>query len=283
MAGRPGINPLRYTSVHRISAEKMAQLKTIAETVQINAERNARIKNGYEMPKEDGTFAFGSYLFQESETEGKETAPNRTDVDRIAKSISEAKRQADYVLVSIHSHEMKGEEKEQPADFLQTFARTCIDEGAHAVIGHGPHIIRGIEIYNNRPIFYSLGNFIFQNETVTHLPDDFYKKYGLDHSHTVADALDKRSRNNTIGYAANPDIWSSILPYWKMEDGELKELIIYPVGLGFDEPRYRRGWPRIDGKIGILKKLKELSAVWGTDIEIDGEVARVALRTSTLV
>lgn len=40
-------------------------------------------------------------------------------------------------------------------------ARTLIDSGADAVIGHHPHVVQGVEIYNSRPIFYSLGNFVF--------------------------------------------------------------------------------------------------------------------------
>src|SRR5699024_6698400 len=116
---------------------------------------------------------------REGSPEGKETTPDERDLKRILKSISEAKRQADYVVVSIHAHEMEGEDKAEPAEFLKTFARACIDGGADSIVGHGPHILRGIEIYQGRPIFYSLGNFIFQNETVTHLPADFYDKYGL--------------------------------------------------------------------------------------------------------
>ncbi len=37
----------------------------------------------------------------------------------------------------------------------------------------------GIECYNGGVIFYSLGNFIFENDTTTHQPADFYEKYGL--------------------------------------------------------------------------------------------------------
>ena len=72
--------------------------------------------------------------------------------------------QADYVLISIHSHELSGNSKENPSDFLQEFAHKCIDSGADAIIGHGPHLLRPIEIYKNRPIFYSLGDFVIHNE-----------------------------------------------------------------------------------------------------------------------
>ena len=55
-------------------------------------------------------------------------------------------------------------EKNRPADFCRDFAKLCINAGASAYIGHGPHIWRGIEIYKDKPVFYSLGDFIFQND-----------------------------------------------------------------------------------------------------------------------
>lgn len=39
-----------------------------------------------------------------------------------------------------------------------------IDAAADVVVGHGPHVLRGIEVYKGRPIFYSLANFIFEND-----------------------------------------------------------------------------------------------------------------------
>jgi hypothetical protein len=43
---------------------------------------------------------------------------------------------------------------------LRRWARVVIDAGADAVVGHGPHVLRGVEFYRGRPIFYSLGNFV---------------------------------------------------------------------------------------------------------------------------
>lgn len=48
----------------------------------------------------------------------------------------------------------------EPRGNLRKWARSVIDAGADAVVGHGPHVLRGVEFYNNRPIFYSLGNFL---------------------------------------------------------------------------------------------------------------------------
>ncbi|SDI35792.1 poly-gamma-glutamate synthesis protein (capsule biosynthesis protein) [Natribacillus halophilus] len=276
MPGRPGINPLHYKSKYIVTQEKMDQLRSIAEVTEINSERELAIKEGFEIESEEkNTFKFGDYLFKVGQEEGKETVPQEMDMQRIRKSVLEAKRQADYVLISIHSHEMKGMDKSQPADFLINFSRKCIDWGAHAVIGHGPHILRGIEIYKNRPIFYSLGNFIFQNETISHLPADFYEKYDLDDTHNVADALDKRSKEGTIGLGTNPNIWESVIPIWKMKGGKLVELKLYPIELGYGLPRYKKGWPSLSHNERILEKLNDLSYPFGTTIHIENGMGRI--------
>lgn len=270
--GRPGVNPLRYNTKHYVTKEQLQSLKEIAAVTDINAEYNLAVKEGFEVPSEEGSLKFGKYNFEVREKPGKETTPNLIDLNRIINSIHEAKRQADYVIVSIHTHEMEGEEKNKPPQFLEMFSRKCIDEGAHAVIGHGPHILRGIEIYKDRPIFYSLGNFIFQNDTVTNLPHDFYQKYGLGFDHNVADALDHRSDNGKKGLGVNPDVWESVIPVWKMEDGSLVEIILYPIELGFGLPRYKRGWPKITKSLRPLVTLQNLSKPYGTNIEIKNHV-----------
>jgi poly-gamma-glutamate capsule biosynthesis protein CapA/YwtB (metallophosphatase superfamily) len=275
MIGRPGVNPLRIETTHVVSKERMKQLKEISSVTDINAEHNLSVKEGFAVDSNEDSFTFGKYNFVEGKEEGKVTRPFQKDLQRVLDSILEAKRQADYVLVSVHAHEMKGGDKSQPAEFLKTFSRTCIDHGAHAVIGHGPHILRGIEIYKNRPIFYSLGNFIFQNDTIEKLPSDFYEKYGLGHTHNVADALDTRSENNTKGLGIDPNVWESVIPWWRMIHGELVELRLYPINLGYKLPRYKRGWPVLSKKTSTLEKLNELSKPFGTNIIIENDVGIV--------
>lgn len=65
---------------------------------------------------------------------------------------------AQLIIVSFHW----GTEKENyPDDIQTTLAHTAIDEGAHLVLGHHPHVLQGIEVYKGRNIVYSLGNFCF--------------------------------------------------------------------------------------------------------------------------
>ena len=78
--------------------------------------------------------------------------------------------------------------------------KKCIDAGATTYIIHGPHQLRGIDIYKGRPIFYSLGNFIFQNETIDPMPADYYEKYGLPDTALASDLYDARFKNGTSGF-----------------------------------------------------------------------------------
>ncbi|GIO08498.1 hypothetical protein J31TS6_45260 [Brevibacillus reuszeri] len=276
--GRPGINPMRYIMTHHVHEDKLKQLKVISESTDINAFNKLLIEEGFMNDPGKDIFLFGNSRFVVSDEEGTSTQPHPRDLQRIVKTIHEAKQRADYVIISIHAHEMKGDAKEVPADFLPTFAKACIDAGAHAVVGHGPHLLRGIEIYKNRPIFYSLGDFIFQTEAVTSQPADFYEHYGLDHTHTVADALNAMSANYTRGLCVHREVWESVIPLWKMQDGELVEIELHPIELGFDLPVHRMGWPKISADTRILEDLQSLSAPYGTEIKIEGEIGRVVLR-----
>lgn len=277
MKGRPGINPLRHEAIYVVSKENIERLKEIADSTDINAMNNLNFKEGFDVRPDSKYFKFGDYTFMEGDEEGLVTRLNEKDMERIERSILEAKRQADEVIVSIHSHEMKGEDKSQPADFLIEFAHKCIDAGATAVLGHGPHILRGIEIYKDRPIFYSLGNFIFQSDLVEFLPSDFYKKFDLEDDNNTADAFDKRSRNNTVGLGVNPLVWESIIAQWKIEEGKLKEISLYPIDLGFDVPRYSRGFPSLSKNTKVLKDLIMLSEPFGTRIEVIDKVGKVVI------
>ncbi|MDX6555166.1 MAG: hypothetical protein QOD86_1361 [Miltoncostaeaceae bacterium] len=90
--------------------------------------------------------------------------------DRAAARVREAAAKADVVVVTMHAgaegsdatHVPEGPESflgEQRGD-SRAFARAVIDAGADLVIGHGPHVLRGMELYKGRLVAYSLGNFL---------------------------------------------------------------------------------------------------------------------------
>lgn len=82
----------------------------------------------------------------------------------VASDVASARRQADYVIVTIHWGQ-EGSGAIQP--YQQRTGRAAIDAGADAVIGHHPHVLQGVEHYKNGIIFYSLGNFAFASTSKT--------------------------------------------------------------------------------------------------------------------
>jgi hypothetical protein len=78
--------------------------------------------------------------------------------EELETDIRKLRRQVDRVVVTFHWGRPY---KPEPSPRARAKARFAIDCGAHAVIGHHPHIIQALEIYRSRPIFYSIGNFAF--------------------------------------------------------------------------------------------------------------------------
>ena len=201
MRGRPGLNPLRFRTIHHVNPEHFEMAKTLAAVSQINAKAELSIRNGYRPPFPEGTLPLGSMFFALTDKEEyNETVPNEKDLARTIDEIRSARAQADIVLVSLHAHEMRGSDSTVAAEFLETFSRACIDAGASVVIGHGPHELRGIEAYKNGLIFYSIGNFIFETETVALQPFDAFSSKGLPIDMKIGDYMDHRSKNGTCGY-----------------------------------------------------------------------------------
>ena len=77
------------------------------------------------------------------------------------KQISEAKEKGDVVIVYMHYGE---EFSKAPNDNQKKISHELIDSGADVVVGSNPHVPQGVEMYNGKPIFYSLGDFIFDIE-----------------------------------------------------------------------------------------------------------------------
>ena len=266
-AGRPGVNGLRVKRNFVVKPEHIAALREIAKDTGVNVFNEIVRGEGYRPELPEGTVEFDTLIFREGEKAEIEYTLNADDMARIEKSIYEAKLQADYILISIHSHNTVIK-KDVPSPYLEEFARKCIDFGADGVIGHGPHLLRGIEIYKGKPIFYSLGDFILQNENIPIAPEDFFKNYGLNSDDTLHKLFDIRSNHFTRGLSCSKVMFETVIPYWEMEDGKLQSIELMPVSLTFDVPRSRYGMPKIDKNSGILERLTELSKPYGTNIEI---------------
>lgn len=268
--GRPGANKLRHSEQFRISEEHMAALKEIAEVTCIDGRANNSRKGGY-LPTKPGIFNFGGAEFKIGFPEGKESIPNPNDMKRMEAAVRAAKDDADYVLVYVHSHEIRGMDDEETDFFLDTFCRSCVEWGADAVICSGTHQIKAMEFWQGKPIFYSVANFIFQVNGSDYFPMDYYERTGADLTLDAQGVINVRSQGGKIGLETESYCYRAILPMLSWTDGKLDPVIAKPIGLGFDGPAHLKGLPRSANEqetTVILSQLKKLSAPYGTKISL---------------
>jgi poly-gamma-glutamate synthesis protein (capsule biosynthesis protein) len=88
--------------------------------------------------------------------------PARPDRERVLADIRTAAKEHEWVLVSFH---WGVEYERRPTADQQELARAAVDAGADLVLGHHPHVIQGLELYRDRLIAYSLGDFVFDHRS----------------------------------------------------------------------------------------------------------------------
>ncbi len=150
------------------------------------------------------------------------------DEKDILRSVRQAKEVADFVIASAHVHE-PGNYSDTPPDFLPGFAHEALDAGADAFIGHGPHRLRGIEIYKGKPIFYSLGDFIYMSHSREVIAPQEYEHIKDLEDTTPAEVMQQRMMDDF-----NDPIWyESVVTVSHYRDGSLTgiELIRSSLGL----------------------------------------------------
>lgn len=265
LRGRPGVNPLRHIRTNTVPQATFDTLKKIA-----GSESNTSISYG------GATFVVGNAV-------GTSTKADPADLKEIVAAIKDAKAQADFVVVSMHHHDNEDGDRDQPAKFAIEFAHAAIDAGADILTGHGHHMLRGMEVYKGKPILYSLGDFVFENDLVSFQPADNYDKTDLTNEHLPSDYYSARSGNDTRGFPADRRFWQTVVAesVFSRTDNKLKALRLHPVSLGwYDGKRSTRGQPAPAPKKEadeIFEDIKRNSAPFGTKFEYANGVITVVL------
>ena len=142
-----------------------------------------------------------------------------------------------------------------------------------AIVGHGPHLLRPIEVYKDKPIFYSLGDFVLELYSIEFAPDDFFAKQGMDGNETVHALLKKRSQNFTVGLMEEKKMMEAVIPYWEAEDGRLTKLRLLPVELVKGGHKAEEGLPRLAKDLSFMTRLAEMCAPFGITMTPDSDGA----------
>jgi len=200
--------------------------------------------------------------------------PDEEDAQRILDSIREASKRADLVVVYQHNHVfdkpfgtiMQEElpERLAPPDWLKKWTHAEVDAGADIIVMHGAPLLHGVEIYHDRPIFYDLGNFIFQVPPSLILLDE-------------------------------PINWESVVAYVEFRGKNLQSVKLQPIaqnkiGQGQADTQdehtnnlflQTRGLPSpATGEQAryILERLADLSRPFGTAVDVKGDTAEIKLK-----
>jgi poly-gamma-glutamate capsule biosynthesis protein CapA/YwtB (metallophosphatase superfamily) len=200
--------------------------------------------------------------------------PLEKDVQAMEDDITLARRHNDIAMVAIHIHDLSHhraygiQDKTPPNDEI-TFRR-AIDAGADLVLGSGPHVLRGIEIYKGKPIFYSLSNFIYQYRTPEKIPIDLVHQ---------RDGEVERPANVSVWDRRDPDfIFEGVMLRLTINKEKLRRIELIPFTIDDEGPLY--GVPRLaSDKRGreIIERLQKLSKPYGTTIVSKGWYAEVQL------
>jgi poly-gamma-glutamate synthesis protein (capsule biosynthesis protein) len=265
LRGRPGINPLRNIRTNTVPQSTFDVLK--------------------ELTGSDGNkVSYGGAEFVVGDKTSSSTRANPDDMRELMASIKDAKAQADFVVVSIHHHDFENPaHRLQPAAFGIEFAHAAIDAGADIVTGHGYHMLRGVELHNGKPILYSLGDFIFENDLVSFQPADNYEKAGLTSDHLISDFYSARSNNDTGRYSVDRRYWQTAIAEAVFSQGgnKLKALRLHPVSLNwYDSKRSTRGQPAPASpkeSDEIFADIRKNSAPFGTKFDYHNGLITVVL------
>jgi poly-gamma-glutamate capsule biosynthesis protein CapA/YwtB (metallophosphatase superfamily) len=200
--------------------------------------------------------------------------PNQEDSQRILQSIRDARQHADLVIVYQHNHVFGNhsfttifteglQERLAPNDWLRKWTHAEVDAGADIIVMHGAPLLHGVEIYRGRPIFYDLGNFIY-------------------------------NLTPTLTYIDEPMNWESAVAYVQFQGKNLQSISFRPIALnnvGEGQPDIHdphtnnqfldtRGLPSpvTGARAGyILQRLADMSKPLGTTIEVKGDTAEIKL------
>ncbi|MER9560068.1 CapA family protein [Mesorhizobium sp. M0323] len=277
--GRPGLNALRLAKSIVVPPEMLESLRRVRDALPDSKPGRA----------DPNIVVLAGTKYRAGDNVGYNYQADTGDVADILRNVRRGKQFSDFCIVTNHCHQ-PGNWSQEIADYEQSFAYSLIDAGADAYVGHGPHQLRGIEIYKGRPIFYSLGNF-FYDDLRTPVGADMFEVYGknpqvdTDAEVTVdEEAKGYPTAEGFVGALAAPVYYESVVTVSRFEQNQLAELRLYPIELGYSKRFADRGVPCLAPATqakAILERLQKLSKPFGTEIVIENDIGVIRLQPNS--
>lgn len=192
---------------------------------------------------------------------------NPNDHFDILKAIRTAKQRANFVVFSLNWGDR------EPS--LTQLFHDAVDAGADLVVGHGEHVIHGIEVYNGTPIFYSVGNFMINS------------MMGQSANWNSYEAIDKDPRTITYQeyagrrFGTAPASWfDNFMITAQTRGGKISRVAIHPLDNGRGRDNFSRGHPHLasgEAARRVFDTLAEKSREYGTVLRVQGDTAYLDL------
>lgn len=253
---RPGINRLGTSQLIDVDNVTFDELRSVREKVgytELALTNDSQPNDPYPVNEREEV-CIGRAVFRRSDEFRRSVKIDEGDLNINLQAISDAAQDDRLVIAYLHHHHWATDWLQVP-DWVRGVAKQCIDAGAAAFVSHGAPVLQGMEIYRKRPIFYSLGNFIF------HVPSD-------------------------EGTWRAPEVWESVMGSCSFDDNNnLSEAVLHPLIIGGEqalggatfEQRLVPELAREQNADRILHQFAERSSIFGTDIEISEGCGRVRL------
>jgi poly-gamma-glutamate synthesis protein (capsule biosynthesis protein) len=151
------------------------------------------------------------------------TFPNRDDLRALTEDIRKLRKEVDFIAVSLHwgIHFIPG----VIAEYQRDVGRAAIDAGADVILGHHAHILKGVDIYKGKPVFYSLCNFAMD----LHMDEKHARSKGF---REIQKLHPEWEPNFDITYNFPPDSRHSAIVKCVLSRGQPARISVLPVFIG---------------------------------------------------
>jgi poly-gamma-glutamate synthesis protein (capsule biosynthesis protein) len=241
---RPGLSALPLSDVVYANREKFASLQLLSGQ---NANEIRFMGRRYRLdPSQSEPFVTRYEMDEEA-------------LRDIVAAVRVSANRDNLTVFSIHTHEVEGDAS-IPPQFERELARVVIDAGADLFIAHGPHRLRGIEIYKDKPIFYSLANFAVM------LPPSELNPVPME--------IEPGSVFTT------PSFLESMVATNHYRNGKLAEIRLHPFRMSQTNEPNTHAIPQdvaVEAANSILERVKSMSEEFGTELTITNGTGVIAL------
>ena len=244
---RPGVNRLMVTKAIDVDADTFEQLRILRDKIGYTAMDLGNDSQPDDTPQVDpeSELCIARAIFRRADRVRKNVKVDGPSLSRNLAAITSAAADGYLVIAYLHHHHWASVWSDVP-DWVGEVARRCVDAGAAMFVSHGAPVLQPLEIYRGKPIFYSLGNFIF---------------------HVRSEKSPWRA----------PEVWESVVGLCSFTDnGALAEISFHPVVIGGTQAansnvlEERLAPERVHGEHAerILQRFRQASERNGTRIEV---------------